>query len=98
MTDAEKLEIDCGDTLTITDVSKLYAELLVPLAEGTPVNLNVSNIERIDTAAVQLIYSFFREAQTQGYAIEWKAPSQAFCHSIQLLGLAEQMNINDNKD
>lgn len=98
MTNAEQLEIDCGESLTIAEVGSVYADLLVPLAEGKAVKLNVSKLERIDTAGVQLIYSLYKEAQTQGHTVEWDQPSEAFCQSVGLLGLAQQMNINDNKD
>jgi len=88
--------IDCGETLGIADVGDLYATLLTELAEGNTVRLDVSEIERIDAAALQMIYAYSKEAIRQGEALSWISPSQAFLRSVNLLGLAERMNIEGN--
>ena len=96
MSEQQRLEIDCGESLTIADVGKLYAELLLPLVEGKQVSLDVSKIERIDTAAIQLLYAFCKEVRIQGYSVKWNQPSQTFCECVRLSGLAEQINIEDD--
>lgn len=87
------IDIDCGEALGIADVADLYAKLLATLAEGGPVNLDVSKLERIDAAAIQMIYAFSKELSVHGSTLSWSSPSDAFCRSVTLLGLAEQMNI-----
>ena len=88
--------IECGDALGIADVGDLYAKLLIELAEGHIVHFDVSEIERIDAAALQVLYAYFKEAEKQGHTLLWNSPSEAFIRSVNLLGLAEKMNIEDN--
>ena len=92
----EAVVIDCGDALNIAGVGDLYAELLTLLAEGKPVAIDVSKIERIDAASLQMLYAFSKEAAEQGNPLGWDNPSEAFCSSVKLLGLAQMMGIADN--
>ncbi len=96
MAETEAIEIGCGDALGIAEVADFYATLLTTLAEGGPVNLDVSKIERIDAAALQMLYAFSKELATHGSSLSWISPSEAFLRSAKLLGLAELMDLNDN--
>ncbi len=93
---SEVTVIECGEALGIADVGDLYAKLLIEVAEGHAIRFNASDIERIDAAALQIIYAYSKEAEKQGHALVWEAPSEAFIRSAKLLGLAERMNIEDN--
>ncbi|NQY27639.1 MAG: STAS domain-containing protein [Piscirickettsiaceae bacterium] len=97
MSEEKTVVIDCGDSLNISGVGDLYAKLLTALAEGLVITLNVSKIERIDAAALQMLYAFSKEAAEHGNPIDWSDASDAFCRGAQLLGLAPKMNIEDNK-
>ena len=97
MSDEETAVIDCGDSLNIAGVGDLYAELLAALADGKAVKLDVSKIERIDAAALQMLYAFSGEAEEHGQPISWAQASEAFCRGAKLLGLAPKMNLDDNK-
>lgn len=77
-------------------MADFYATLLTSLAEGGPVVLDVSNIERIDAAAMQMLYAFSKELTSHGASLNWISPSEAFCRSAKLLGLVELMNLTDN--
>ncbi|PCJ33314.1 MAG: hypothetical protein COA90_00295 [Gammaproteobacteria bacterium] len=90
--------IECGNTLGIADVGDLYAKLLTELAEGNSVRFNVSEIERIDTAALQVMCSYSKEVISHGQSLVWQSPSEAFLRSVRLLGLESRMNIEDNTD
>jgi len=96
MEDSDVTVIECGDALGIADVGDLYAELLIKLAEGHIVHFDVSQIERIDAAALQVLYAYSKEAEKQGHSLPWNSPSEAFIRSVNLLGLAERMNIEHN--
>lgn len=88
--------IPCGDILSIADVGDLYANLLMSMAEGSTINIDASEIEKIDAASLQMIYAFSKEAEKQGKPLTWDSASSAFLHSAKLLGLAELMNLEDN--
>jgi ABC-type transporter Mla MlaB component len=80
--------IDCGDALGISGVGDLHTQILMELSEGHEIQFDVSQIERIDAAALQMIYAYSKE-QT----LEWNEPSEAFIRGAKLLGLAELMNL-----
>ncbi|MBL4638131.1 MAG: STAS domain-containing protein [Proteobacteria bacterium] len=96
MAETKTVEIGCGDALGIAEVADFYATLLTTLAEGGQVELDVSKLERIDAAALQMLYAFSKELVAHGSTLTWLSPSEAFCRSAKLLGLADLMNLTDN--
>jgi len=96
MAETEVVEIDCGDALGIADVAGLYATLLEKLADGYQLKLNISELDRVDTAAIQMLYSLAKELAGHGMELYWTSPSDAFKNAITLLGLAERFNIDEN--
>jgi len=80
-------DIDLGDSLGISQVGDIYAQLLAALAEEQAVNVDLSRIERVDTAAIQLLYSFQAHASAQGLVIIWSNPSKVFCDAVDILGV-----------
>jgi len=88
--------IECGEVLGIADVGELYAKLLSELAEGNEVSFDVSQIERIDAAALQVMYAYSKEVKTHGQNLTWSSPSEAFMRSARLIGLASTMNLDGN--
>ncbi|WP_289283651.1 MULTISPECIES: STAS domain-containing protein [unclassified Methylophaga] len=81
------VEINCAESVTIAQVADLYAQLLMAMAEGQAIQINLSDIERIDTGVIQLFYSFSRNAQLQGLVVIWSNPSQLFCEAVDRLGI-----------
>lgn len=98
MAEANPVSIDCGETLTIAESGQLYATLLAELAEGRPVQPDVSHIQRIDAAGIQVLLSFYREASLQGQPVDWGVPSDAFLKSVAMLGLEAEMGVSANSD
>jgi len=96
MSDKEIMLIDCGEVLGISNVAEIYTKVLSSLADGQLVQFDVSNIERVDTAAIQMIYAFSKEVAKQGHVLLWQNASEAFVRSATLLGLATAMNMTDN--
>lgn len=96
MSDKAITVIDCGVVLGIANVADIYTRVLSSLAEGHIIQFDVSKIERIDAAAMQLIYAFSKEAAKQGYVLLWEGASEAFVCSAKMLGLATLMNMTDN--
>lgn len=83
--------IECGDAIGISAVGDLQTQILMELSEGHEIQFDVSQIERIDAAALQLIYAYSKE-QT----LAWDKPSEAFIRSAKLLGLAELINLDSD--
>jgi ABC-type transporter Mla MlaB component len=80
-------EIDVGEQLTIAHCAQIYPQLLSAMAEGQAVSINASRVERVDTAALQLFFSFQRDAREQGLVTIWSKPSKVFCDAVDTLGM-----------
>ncbi len=78
-------DIEFGESLSIAQVGELYGQLLTSIADEKAINLDLSQIERVDTAAIQLLYSFQRDAVAQGLVIIWSNPSKVFCDAVDIL-------------
>jgi len=70
----------------------LMAELLRALDEHAIV-LDGQAVERIDTAALQLLALFRREVNTRGGTVSWRGPSVALHEAANLLGLATLLEL-----
>jgi ABC-type transporter Mla MlaB component len=66
------------------------------LESGQPVLLDASRVERVDTAALQVLSAFFQDAKSQQQSAEWQEPSEALLSSAQLLGLSSLLKMSTN--
>lgn len=85
--------INCADSLDISMVAKFSNELKHALETGATVQLQAANIERADTAALQLLCAFFIDAQEHDIEIEWLEPSDALCGAATQIGLADHLGL-----
>ena len=49
--------------------------------------LDAANVERIDTAALQLLCAFVRDRQARGHKVQWQGTSTALQEAADLLAL-----------
>lgn len=90
---AEMTQIDCGDVLDIASVAGFREQCLSALVSKQHVQLKADEVERADTAALQVLAAFFQDARAQEQKIQWQAPSQALQDSAALLGLTELLHL-----
>jgi anti-anti-sigma regulatory factor len=83
------LPADCR----IAAQAALKAELLGALKQGAIVVLDGSQVERADTAALQLLVLFQRELQARGGTLGWRGASEAINEAAGLLGLARILEL-----
>jgi len=86
--------IDCGDLLDISMVNEVNQKLKDALNSGSDISINISNIERIDTAGAQMLCACYQDAKSKKIKCEWTAPSEIFSKSIKQLGLSEHLGIS----
>jgi ABC-type transporter Mla MlaB component len=55
--------------------------------EGTAVTLDVSAVERVDTATMQLLCAFVRDRGGRKQNVTWRGESQALQDAVRLLGV-----------
>lgn len=88
MNDNRKNRIVLGAQVDISMAGMLYQQLSSALdTDQTPV-LDGSETERIDTAGVQLLVAFRRQAEVQGRSWEWVNRPTCLEEAESLLGTA----------
>jgi len=95
---ATTTELDCGSTLDIASVAEFHAQCLEALKDGQNVMIKADELERTDTAALQVMAAFFQDAKLQQQTLEWQSPSEALCRSAALLGLTELLQLQHSGD
>lgn len=81
-----------GSAQTIRDVSALHKELDALLARAQRVELDGAELERVDTAFLQLLAAFRRDAKARGVAVEWRGAAPELRRVTALLGLSEALD------
>jgi ABC-type transporter Mla MlaB component len=79
---------------TVADASSLKAGLAKLLNESGIVTLDVSAVQRIDTAGLQVIAAFVRERERQGRQVEWRGSAPALTAAAKLLGLSSFLKLS----
>ncbi len=83
----ETTRIDLGDALLIPKIAELHAQFTAACDGAGSIELDISRIERIDTAAMQLLCSLRRIDVADGGRIIWSQPSEAFMEAAGRLGM-----------
>ena len=81
--------ICCSPELDISGARDFYDTLLAALGAQSPVVFDAAQVERVDTAVLQMLCAFVRDAQAQGIAVQWRQPSPAVENAARLLNIRE---------
>lgn len=87
--DVDFFRIECAGVLDISGVAEFYASCLEALETKQGLILSASQVERVDTAALQVLGAFIQDANTRQQVVQWESPSDPLCQSATLLGLSE---------
>ena len=82
------------ETLTVNEVAALYARLNDALTGETTIILDGSQVEAIDTAAMQLMAAFHGAVQARRSSLRWRDPSPELSNKVALLDLSEQLALS----
>ncbi len=80
---------------SIREVAARTRELQQLLEQDAQVELDFEDVDIVDTAAIQLLVAFTKEAHKRGVAISWQQPSAALLRSAELLGLSQELGLPD---
>lgn len=94
--DATEVVVNCGSSLDISMVKNLSDELQSALSQDKPVVLDGEDVENADGAAMQLLFAFFHDAKAKGLELSWKEPSETLKRSASLLGMTDQLLLNNS--
>ncbi len=78
---------------TVAAADSLKSQLVGKLDESAPVILDVRALQRIDTAALQLLAAFVRDRRAAGRAVEWHGRAAALDSAAALLGLDDMLEL-----
>ena len=87
------LMIDCNAVFDISVVTDFKAMLQQSLAGGQAIVLDASKVERIDTAALQLLTALCQDSVTKGVEISWVNPSESLTYAAKLMGLESVLRL-----
>jgi anti-anti-sigma regulatory factor len=93
--DSQLHSYELSASCTVRDCVALKSALLDLLMDPQPVTINVSAVERIDTAALQLLCAFVRDRHAAGGQVLWTACTESFSEAIRLLGLQKVLAVPD---
>jgi anti-anti-sigma regulatory factor len=78
---------------TVADAGSLKAGLTKLLDEPGTVTLDISAVQRIDTAGLQVIATFVRERESHGREVQWRGVAPAMANAAKLLGLSTLLKL-----
>lgn len=84
--------VDLGRELKISQV-RAVAQQLGAFLQAQEVLLDASQVELIDTAGLQLLGAFVRDAERGGVEFRWAGVSEPFLNAAQLLDLAQHLRL-----
>lgn len=84
-------ELNVGDSVDISRVGIVYTEMKNSLQTSSEVSLNISNINHIDGAGMQLIYAYINAAKNKGLNVSISEPSASVRSVAKILGLESLM-------
>ena len=76
---------------TVAEADVFQAQLAGRLQQPEAVTVDVSALQRIDTAGLQLLAAFVRDRRTAGRAVEWRGRAAALDSAASLLGLNDML-------
>ena len=74
----------------IADVMDMHRQLRDAL-DLSPVVLDGTTVDRVDTAALQLLVAYQRDAQKRGHQVSWAGVSAPLYDAASQLGLAQTL-------
>lgn len=82
-------EFRFDDIVDISRVGLLYDKIGPSIKDTSSISLDLSAINHIDCAGIQLIYAFTESARKQGIEVELKQASETLLTAAGTLGLAD---------
>lgn len=93
---ASKTSFSCGNVLDIANADALYQRLHKSLARSSIIELKAEQVEKVDTAGLQLFAALTIEVSKTGGKLIWKNPSKPLLDAALLLGLDRQLGLTGN--
>jgi len=73
--------------MSIAKAEGLHQQLEAALREYSCIEIDASEVSRVDTAIVQLLASFLTDAENSGVQVSWRSVSDEMKEGVRLLGM-----------
>ncbi len=90
---AESTPIHCPATLDIAAVAAFHRQLCDALDAGAPLELQAADLERIDTAGLQLLAACCQDAASRRIPVCWASTSDVLHDVAQRLALTDVLQL-----
>ena len=91
---AETTPVPCPAVLDIAAVQDFYVQLRDALDNGEALTLQCAQLERIDTAGVQLLVACCRDATDRNLPIHWDGVNDILYEAAKRLGLLGLLHLD----
>jgi len=91
----DKTRISFGPVLDVAGSGELKKQLEKVFRRKPPFELDGSAIERIDTAALQVLVAFSHESRGRKIELTWADVSDSLRNASTLLGLTQELGIRN---
>jgi len=78
---------------TLAEADKLKDALCGLADHPEPVILDAAAVQRVDTAALQLLAAFVRDRRLAGRTVRWQSPSAGIETAARLLGMGSMLQL-----
>jgi anti-anti-sigma regulatory factor len=95
MSSRSVVKLDRNSGITIAE--DLGRRLEESFQKGDPTSIDASEVERVDTTTVQLLYSFIQSMSELGMDVAIVQPSESFLAGAQRLGFTELFKLEGSK-
>lgn len=89
----DRTEITFSGTLDVGETRSARETLDEALTRALPIELFARDLERVDTAGLQLLLVFLRCAHQRGLPSQWRNVSPVLASNAGLLGLASTLEL-----
>ena len=86
--------IDCGNGLTVATAADMHQKLQEALHDSSTINLKADEVEKVDTAGLQLFVALAKEIERVGGKVVWQEPSEALLQASKTLGLTHSIGLD----
>jgi len=90
---ASEVSLMLAAECTVAEADSLKSDLVRLLADSRTATLDVSAVQRIDTAGLQLLAAFVRDRRTSGRQMRWRGRAPALQAAADLLGLRGMLEL-----
>lgn len=90
-------EIPCGNGLDIANGQALYERLQAALGESFEIELQCADVDKADTAGLQILVAAIQEIEKNEGTVTWKEPSEKLLAIAESLGLYQLLQLPEQR-